>query len=232
MRVVFVHGACVRDGAWWWHLTAEVLQARGVASSAPALPSCGESGRSAGAQGPGLSDDVAAVRQLLQSTNEPTVVVVHSYGGIVAAEAAAGIDTVQHLLLISSYLPETGESLSSFGDGSPAPFLDIDAEGGTFGVRPDTLIETFLQDCSDEIGEAAMSHLARQSLSVTQQPVQASAWQQVPTTYLVCTEDRGTPVSAQREFARRAQTAVELKTGHHPFLSQPVAVADLILTLS
>ncbi|MGX7677514.1 alpha/beta fold hydrolase [Jatrophihabitans sp. DSM 45814] len=230
MRVVFVHGACVRDGTWWWHRTAEVLQERGVASVATALPSCGETGRSAGAQGPGLSDDVAEVRQLLQSSDESTVLVVHSYGGIVAAEAAAGIDTVQHLVLISSYLPEVGQSLSSFGDGTPAPFLDVDAEGGTFTVRPTALIDTFLQDCSTEIGQAAMGHLARQSLSVTQQPVRASAWQNVPTTYLVCTGDRGTPAGAQRDFARRAQSVVELNTGHHPFLSQPTAVADLILS--
>ena len=44
MRVVFVHGACVKDGPWWWHPTAELLAERGVASEAPALPSCGETG--------------------------------------------------------------------------------------------------------------------------------------------------------------------------------------------
>lgn len=229
MRVVFVHGACVRDGAWWWHRSAEVLQQRGVASSAAELPSCGEAGGSPGPHGAGFSDDVAEVRQLLQASDEPTVLVVHSYGGIVAAEAAAGIDAVRQLVLISSYLPEIGESLSSFSDGAPAPFLDIDPENGTFGVRPEALIDTFMQDCTADIGQAAMSHLARQSLSVTQEPVKASAWQQIPTTYLICTEDRGTPVSAQREFARRADKVVEFSSGHHPFLSQPTAVADLIL---
>ena len=25
MRVVFVHGACIQDGAWWWHRTAGLL---------------------------------------------------------------------------------------------------------------------------------------------------------------------------------------------------------------
>ena len=28
MRIVFVHGACVKDGAWWWHRTAELLAQR------------------------------------------------------------------------------------------------------------------------------------------------------------------------------------------------------------
>jgi pimeloyl-ACP methyl ester carboxylesterase len=54
----------------------------------------------------------------------------------------------------------------------------------------------------------------------------------VPTTYLVCREDRGTPAERQREFAARAQTVVELDAGHHPFLALPQPVADLLLGLS
>ena len=156
MRVVFVHGACVKDGSWWWHPTAELLAERGVASEAPALPSCGETDEPTSAQGPGLVEDVAAVRGSLTASDEPTVVVAHSYGGIVAAEAAAGIDAVRHLLLVSSYLPEVGQSLSSFGGEEPAPFLDIDPEGGTFTVRTDALAETFLQDCDS--GDPATGH--------------------------------------------------------------------------
>jgi pimeloyl-ACP methyl ester carboxylesterase len=231
VRVVFVHGACVRDGSWWWHRTAGLLQERGVQSVSPELPSCGEAGDPAGAHGPGLPEDVAAVRRVLQVGDEPIVVVAHSYGGIVVAEAAAGVGTVRHVLLVSSYLPEVGQSLSSFSDGAPAPFLDIDMDNGTFGVRPDTLVETFLQDCDPDVRTQAMTHLARQSLQVTQQPVQAASWQQVPSTYLVCTADRGTPAPRQREFARRAGTIVELDAGHHPFLSQPAAVRDLLLNL-
>jgi pimeloyl-ACP methyl ester carboxylesterase len=231
MRVVFVHGACVRDGAWWWRRTAELLVERGVPSSAPPLPSCGEGGRPGGADGPGLPEDVAAVRQVLLDGDEPTVVVAHSYGGIVTAEAAAGVSSVSHQLLVSSYLPEVGQSLSDFGDGTPAPFLDVDLASGTFGVRPELLVETFLQDCDIAIQDQAADRLARQSVKVTAQPVGAAAWQQVPSTYLVCNQDQGTPARLQRDFARRAGTIVELDTGHHPFLSQPAAVLDLVLSL-
>jgi len=231
MRVVFVHGACVKDGSWWWHPTGELLAERGVASDAPALPSCGETGAPTSAQGRGLTEDVASVRHVLTASDEPTVLVVHSYGGIVAAEAAAGVGTVRHLLLVSSYLPEVGQSLSSFGGEQPAPFLDIDPEGGTFTVRPETLAGTFLQDCDPEIQREAMGQTARQSLSVLEQPVRSAAWQHVPSTYLVCAQDRGTQAERQREFARRAGTVVELDAGHHPFLSQPAAVRDLILGL-
>ena len=231
MRIVFVHGACVKDGAWWWHRTGELLAAEGVASEAPTLPSCGETGEPIDANGPGLAEDVDAVRQVLTASEEPAVVVAHSYGGIVTAEAAAGVDAVRHLLLVSSYLPEAGQSLSSFGGAEAAPFLDIDPEGGTFTVRPEALTETFLQDCDPEIQRQAMDKTARQSLAVLDQPVQSAAWQHVPSTYLVCAQDQGTPAALQREFAGRATSIVELNAGHHPFLSQPAAVRDLIVRL-
>jgi pimeloyl-ACP methyl ester carboxylesterase len=231
MRVVFVHGACVQDGSWWWHRTGDLLAEQGLASDAPALPSCGETGEPVDAGGPGLAEDVAAVRHVLTASDEPTVVVAHSYGGIVTAEAAAGVEAVRHLLLVSSYLPEVGQSLSSFGGDEPAPFLDIDPGGGTFTVRPDALAEMFLQDCDPEIQRAATEKTARQSLSVLEQPVQSAAWQDVPSTYLVCAQDQGTPAEFQREFARRASSVVELDAGHHPFLSQPAGVRDLILAL-
>jgi pimeloyl-ACP methyl ester carboxylesterase len=231
MRIVFVHGACVKDGSWWWHRTGELLAEQGIAGEAPALPSCGETDEPTDARGPGLAEDVAAVRHVLTASDEPTVVVAHSYGGIVTAEAATGVEAVSHLLLISSYLPEPGQSLSSFGGEEPAPFLEIDPNGGTFTVRAEALAETFLQDCDPKIQREATDKTARQSLAVLEQPVQSAAWQHVPSTYLVCAQDRGTPVELQRAFAARASSVVELDAGHHPFLSQPAAVCDLILAL-
>ena len=76
-----------------------------------------------------------------------------------------------------------------------------------------------------------MDKTARQSLAVLEQPVRSAAWQHVPSTYLVCAQDRGTPAGRQREFARRAAGVVELDAGHHPFLSRPAEVRDLIVGL-
>ena len=225
MRVVFVHGACVADGEWWWRPTATLLEERGVRSVAALLPSCGETGTSGG----GLVDDVLSVRSVLMDDDEPTIVVAHSYGGIVASEAIAGIDSVAHLLLISSYLPEVGQSLADFGEEGPAPFLAIGPS--TFSVRPELLVETFLQDCDPGIQSDAADHLAAQSLEVIGAPVGAAGWKTVPTTYLVCGQDRGTPPRLQREFALKADRVVEIEAGHHPFLSQPAAVRDLVLGL-
>ena len=152
------------------------------------------------------------------------MVVAHSYGGIVAAEAAADVEAVRHLLLVSSYLPEVGQSLSSFGGDEPAPFLEVDPEGGTFTVRADALAATFLQDCAPEIQREATDRIARQSLTVLEQPVRAAAWQHVPSTYLLCAEDRGTPADfsagsrpgGQGRRARRRPPPVPLAAGRRP----------------
>jgi pimeloyl-ACP methyl ester carboxylesterase len=132
------------------------------------------------------------------------------------------------VLLISSYLAAAGESLSSFGGEEPAPFLDVDPQAGTFGVRPELFADTFMHDCRALADEGA-ARLVRQSAQVVAQPVEAAVWDAVPTTYLVCAEDRGTPAERQREFARRADHVSEVDAGHHPFLSRPAAVRDLVL---
>lgn len=159
------------------------------------------------------------------------MVVAHSYGGMVVSEAAAGLPQVRHLVFITSLLPEVGESLASFGDGTLAPYLEV-APDGTFGVRGELLAQTFLQDCDPGTAEQAHTRLVRQSLAVTTAPVRAAAWQDVPSTYRVCARDNGTPPVFQRRQAQRAGDSVELDADHHPFLSQPQAVAGLVLRLT
>ena len=151
MRIVFVHGACVRDGAWWWHATGELLAQRGVQSAAAVLPSCGETGEPAGTDGPGLPEDVAALRQLLEDDGEPVVVVANSYGGIVAAEAAAASARCVTSCSSRATCPRSGRAcLVRRRHACPVP--GHRRRAGTFGVRPEVLVETFLHDCDPEIG--------------------------------------------------------------------------------
>ena len=55
------------------------------------------------------------------------------------------------------------------------------------------------------------------------------AWRQKPSWYLVTTEDRMIPPSAQRAMAERTgATVTETRASHSVYVSQPQAVADLI----
>jgi pimeloyl-ACP methyl ester carboxylesterase len=229
MKVVFVHGALVFDGAWWWHRMVEPLAALGLGTRAVELPSCSVSpGGSVEAAGD-MYADADAVRAVLDEEDGPVVLVGHSYGGMLITDAAAGYENVRHLVYVTSVMPELGETLASFGgSGAPGPWMDPRPEEGTMGLKAELAPEVFLQDCDDEAVAGALERLTRQPLSVFGQVPRAVAWRQKPSTYVVCVEDRGTPPEAQREFARRAGTVVELPTGHHPMLSRPELLAQLL----
>ena len=78
VEILFVHGALVRDGAWWWRQVAErIHEQTGTASRAVELPSCGEGAPPGTA---GLLEDARALRDALNDVDE-AVVVGHSYGG-------------------------------------------------------------------------------------------------------------------------------------------------------
>jgi pimeloyl-ACP methyl ester carboxylesterase len=204
------------------------LAARGLSSVAARLPSCGEINQTPGVDGPGLDDDVAEVRRLL-GDGVPTVLVGHSYGGVVAT-AAADTGDVGHLVYVSSFLPDVGEALSSFGAATPPPYLEF-SEDGRFCVRREMARDLFLHDCDPGAIEGAFARLAWQSAAVLNQPVHWAGWKRHATTYLVCADDRATPPAVQRAQAQRAAHVVELPTGHHPFLSRPELVAQAILDL-
>ena len=131
MELIFVHGALVRDGEWWWQKTADLLLERtGIRSRALALPSCGETELDRGATG--LVDDAAALRRELD-TIESAIVVGHSYGGTVIAEAGQH-PAIAHLLYISSYLPDVGQAQGTIMSGESNPVSIGDNGEGGFGL--------------------------------------------------------------------------------------------------
>ncbi|WIE65026.1 alpha/beta hydrolase [Curtobacterium sp. MCLR17_036] len=233
MDVVFVHGALVRDGAWWWGPTAELLRERtGIASRAVALPSCGET--TADEASGGLTADAAALRRELDR-GDGTIVVGHSYGGTVVAEAGHH-PAVAHLLLVSSYLPDVGQAQGAIMADEPDPVRVEPADGGMLGLvgfDAGTFGARFLQDADEQTQCAAWDRVTTQAVGSFVTPTTAAGWQGVDSTYLVCTEDRSTTVGLQRAHAERASRSVDVATGHHPFVSRPdLVVAELEAVLS
>ena len=58
------------------------------------------------------------------------------------------------------------------------------------------------------------------------------AWTQMPSTYVVCTDDRAVHPDTQREMAEHADDRVVWDTSHSPMLSRPDLVADLLAALA
>jgi pimeloyl-ACP methyl ester carboxylesterase len=249
MDILFVHGALVRDGRWWWQPTAELMEAEtGVRSRSLALPSCGErpadgrgdtqigpggpqSAPEGGEHATGLVADAAALRRALDESDggDGVVVVAHSYGGTVVAEAGAH-PAVAHLLLVSSYLPDVGLSQGAVMSGETDPVPLGDAGAGRLGLVGDLDAAWFgarsLQDGTPEQQREAFSRVVPQDATSFTTPTTRAGWRGVDSTYLVCADDRSTSAGLQREHAARATRAVELPTGHHPFVTRPDLVVE------
>ena len=211
--VVLVHGAW--HGAWCFDHIADSLRDLGLEALVPEL---------------GLktvSEDVSTVRACLEA-HPGAVVVGHSYGGIVISEAAVGVD-VKHLVYMCAYLLDREEPFV------PQPSSDLSARA----IRPDKnngttvdaeLAEDLLyHDCSPELARSSAQRLRPTYVDARRYELQDDpAWRAVPSTYIVCTQDRALSPDFQRELSRRVDLVVEWPVSHSPFLSQPDLVVELL----
>ena len=231
MELIFVHGALVRDGQWWWQRTADLLRERtGIQSRAVLLPSCGETTPEEVAGG--LVADAAALRRELDDVDS-AIVVGHSYGGTVIAEVGQH-PAVAHLLYVSSYLPDIGQSQGAIMSGESDPVSISDNGDGTLGVSgydATSFGARFLQDADDMTQRRAWERVTAQAAGAFMTPTTAAGWQGVDSTYIVCGQDRSTSLELQRFHAGRATRSVELPTGHHPFISRPDLVVEQVQEL-
>jgi pimeloyl-ACP methyl ester carboxylesterase len=229
--VVLVHGAW--HGAWCWDKVVALLDARGVPVVAIDLPGHGESREPLG----DLASDGKALAAALGTVDGPIVVCGHSYGGAVLSEGAGGNDDVRHLVFLTAFPLDVGESCAAAAVGEVDPNESTDSELGAalrFGddgvttLDPVDVVAALFHDCSGDDVAFALARLGPQSMGELQGEASQAAWRDVPSTYVVCTEDRGVPPSLQRALARRATKVVEWPTSHSPFLSRPELVADLL----
>jgi pimeloyl-ACP methyl ester carboxylesterase len=223
--VVLVHGAW--HGSWCWDQVAERLDAAGIPNLALDNPSADRADAT-------LADDVANVVAALDAIDGPVVLVGHSYGGAVITEAGAH-DAVRHFVYITAFALEVDESLmeNALEGGAAGPLDDaMQLDGDVITLETEGAIAALYHDCPDDVARDAASKLRAQSVVSFGGVVRAAAWREKPTTYVVCTEDRGVSPVLQRSAAARVKDVVEIDTSHSPFLSRPDVIADLLRKLA
>ena len=213
--VLFVHGG--HHAGWCWLLVMERLAKCGIRSHAIDLPFTA------------YEDDVVCVRTAIATarTAGPVHVVCHSYAGLPVSEGGHAAD---HLTYVAARLPLPGESPGSITDRwGFAKFracVQRDRDGVT-RLRP--AARGHLYNRTDPtIAAFAMDRLRPMASEVPNDPVGEPAWTSVPTSYVVCGDDRAVRPSAQRRRAALVTTSVELDTDHSPFFSDPSALAAFI----
>jgi len=230
--VVLVHGAW--HGAWCWSALQAELDRRGIASLAVDLPGHGASPDPIG----GLHDDAAAVTSLLDHLAErgagPVALVGHSYGGAVITQAAAGRDDIGHLAYLAAFALDDGESV--LGCLASLERHDVDlaaamvptADGAATTLDPATAAAALYGSCPPEAVRAALPRLSPQSMASMIETASGTPRRTIPSTYVVCSQDRAVHPAHQRVMAERCSHQHELDTDHSPFLSAVGSTADII----
>jgi len=217
-HIVLVHGAWA-DGSCWSSVISR-LHERGYGVTAPQFPESS------------LAADVARLRQVLNRQTGPTIVVGHSYGGQIMTALNEDAPNVVGLVYIAAFGLDEGESIGALVEGGPpSPALanlDVDALGFAW-LPEDDFVGHFAADV--EPAQAKVMYAVQQpaSLSVFGDVMGVPAWRNLPTWFLVATNDEAIPPDAERAFAARmGATTVEVASSHVPMVSQPDEVVALI----
>jgi len=217
VKIVLVHGGF--HGSWSWQPVIDRLAVLGWPAETVELPSVAPKGKPRY----GMLDDAAEVRRCLEATTDPAVVVAHSYGGLVATQGVAGLENVRHIVYLAGFQLDIGDSLLGVVN-EPAPWWIVDGET-LFVDRP---LETFYHDVPADDAMRAIDQLQPSSYAVVTERLTAAAWRTIPSTYVMCEEDRALPLPVQEQLSKRATNVRRLSSSHSPMLSRPAEVAQII----
>ena len=219
-KAILVHGAWA-DGSNWRKVIA-ALNSRGIDAQAAQIPLTS------------FADDVAALKRVVaRHRHQPLAIVAHSYAGAVMTEAATHFANVRSLSYIAGYAPDANETVLDLRMKNPAhpdsPELKPDQDGFIW-IDWDGITKGLAHDVTNQDEQRLI--LATQkpiALKCLQEVTTVPAWKSKPSWYLLCEQDRMLSIETQRFMAERISArTTSLGAGHHPLLSHPIEVADLI----
>ncbi|WP_416068403.1 alpha/beta fold hydrolase [Rhizobium sp. ZK1] len=215
-NIVIVHGA-LADGSGWRQAT-EILEGRGFNVTIVQEPITS------------LADDVAATNRVLDLQDGSTLLVGHSYGGMVITEAGNN-SNVAGLVYVAAFQPDKGESLIGLASSKPAGGMNIRETKDSKYLYLDPA--AFANDFAADLPKDEAAFLARSQVFASKEAfsakVGAPAWKTKKSWTIVATEDRSINPDLERDMAKRAGSDVtEIKASHAVFASQPEKVADVI----
>ena len=214
-NVVLVHGAFA-DGSGW-NVVSAILTKHGFHVTVVQPPETS------------LEDDVAATNRALDQQAGPTVLVGHSYGGIIIT-AAGNHANVKSLVYVAAFQPDTGESLVSLGQHIPPASKAIKPTSDGYLYFDSA---SFQADFAADLPASQAEYMARSqvylSLKAATSGASSPAWKNKPSFAVVATKDRAINPALERFMYKRARaTTIELSASHAVYISQAPAIAALI----
>jgi pimeloyl-ACP methyl ester carboxylesterase len=221
INVVLVHGIWA-DSTSYSRVIPLLLEA-GHTVFAPQLPLT-----------TGLADDANATLGVLQQVQGPTVLVGHSYGGVVITQVGLSQPDVIGLVYCSAFAPDLGEVLGQFppgpGTANLYPVTYPNNYGTFLWLNQQKFRESFAQDV-DPPTAAIMARVQKPAnVAHFGASVTSVAWKTIPSWYLISGEDQMIPPTLQQMFANRmnATTDTIATSSHASIVSHPHEVFELI----
>lgn len=217
-NIVLVHGLYA-DGSSW-EKVIPLLQARGYHVTSVQNPTTS------------LEADVDAVRRALALQDGPTLLVAHSYGGMVISQA--GDDPkVAGLVYIAARAPDAGEDYPALTRRFPAAPASAGLQWSADGygkLSEQAFVNDFAGDLPKAQAEAYFAVQQPMGRAITMAKTTVAAWRHKPTWYAVSTQDRTINPELERFMARRMGAfTIEIPASHVSLISHPKDVADLIV---
>lgn len=215
-NIVLVHGAFA-DGSGWAGVVA-ALQAKGYHVTAVQNPLTS------------LADDVAATKRVLAQQDGPTLLVGHSWGGVVITQVVD--PKVAGLVYVAALAPDAGESAADVFKNKPAA-VEADAiqpgPDGFATIPADRFHSAFAADSSPAQAAVMAATQGPIAAAAFGEKVTAAAWKKLPAWFLVSTADRVINPDLQRWEAERIGAHVVSVTGSHTaFVAHPAVVAKAL----
>lgn len=233
---VLVHGA--GHGGWCWQRVARYLRAAGHEVHTPTLTGLGDRAHLLSPD-TGLDTHITDIAAMLASEDlRDTILVGHSYGGIVITGAAdRALDRVGQLVFLDAAILSHGKSLAGT---TPAIRAVRDKSRTVDGVElvlwPDQPVARAIYGVSDEADWAWMHERLRPHPWRTfAEPLALANPEDVarlPRTIINCpsTLKLRTGEALARYFA--ADRVWEIDTGHDTMITEPEKTAELLLRLA
>jgi pimeloyl-ACP methyl ester carboxylesterase len=232
---VLVHGG--GHGGWCYQPVARIMRARGQEVYTPTLTGLGEREHLVSAD-VDLDLHITDVVAVLEFEDLRDVILVgHSYGGMVITGVAdRATDRIGHIVYLDAANPENGQSLVDVA----GPFMEAARVDG----RVVDGVELVLFPGKDPMGYYGVTDPAQiewMKSKLTPHPwkcfeqklvlANETAMRKIPESHIVCTQTLPTR-DVEALQARSEGRLWDVDTGHDLMISEPSAVAELLLGLA
>src|SRR5215831_11518583 len=190
-NIVLVHGAFA-DGSSWSKVIP-MLEAKGFHVSAVGNPLTS------------YAEDLAATKRQIALQDGPTILVGHSYAGVVITEAGTDPKVVG-LVYVAAFAPDSNQSINDVSANAPKPpgLAEIKPlSDGFIMLSPEGIANDFAPDLSPAEKSLISAAQPQTSGGIFDAKPAGAAWREKPSWFVVAANDRMISPELEKGMAKR-----------------------------